>query len=82
MRQLLKSRLPFAAPQPEPVFKDLHDPLGEIKIDATLALLRASEALPPRGSLDWVALALANASASAVDRPAQVAETTLARVDR
>ena len=66
----------------EPVLKDLHDPLGEIKVDATLALLRASEALPPRGSLDWVALALANASASAADGPAQVAEPTLARVDR
>jgi hypothetical protein len=59
----------------------MHDLLREKYVDATLAMLRVFEAPPSRGSLDWLALALARAPAPAADGPAKVAETALVRVD-
>lgn len=44
-------------------------------------MLRVFEAPPSRGSLDWIALALAHAPAAAADGPAKVAEAALVRVD-
>ena len=44
-------------------------------------MLRVFEAPPLRGSLDWIALALAHAPAAAADGPAQIAEMALVSVD-
>ena len=74
--------LPLEAPQFEPRPKDQHGVLRQIRVDAMMPLLRALEAPPLRGVLGGIALALATASASAPDGPAQVAEAALAWVDR